>query len=90
MNELLAELKKAHELASQFSGGYSERFFGAEEFAKALDIAVSELENGNNVVVEDLYLWFLPTSDWDDFIKLEGLELGQRVSDLLAEYRANT
>lgn len=90
MNELLAELKKAHELASQFTGGYSERFFGAEEFANALGITISEFENGNNAVVDDLYLWFLPTSDWDDFIKMEGLELGQRVSDLLAAYRANT
>lgn len=89
MKELLAELKKAYELASQFTGGYSERFVGAEEFATALGMAVRELENGNDAIVEDLYLWFLPTSDWDDFIKLEGLELGQRVSDLLAEYRTN-
>lgn len=90
MNELLAELKKAHVLASEFAGGYSERFFGAEEFADALGKAISELERGNKAVIDDLYLWFLPTSDWDDFIKMEGLELGQRVSDLLAKYRENT
>ena len=90
MNELIAVLKKAHELASQFEGGYSVRFFGAEEFAKALGIAVNEFENGNDSVLDDLQLWFLPTSEWDDFIKLEGLELGQRISALLAEYRANS
>lgn len=53
-------------------------------------MAVNEFENDNEAIVEDLYLWFLPTGDWDDFVKLEGLELGQRVSDLLAEYRATT
>lgn len=90
MNELLAELKKAHALASEFTGGYSERFFGAEEFSDALGKAIGELESGNMAIIDDLYLWFLPTSDWDDFIKMEGLELGQRVSDLLAKYRENT
>lgn len=90
MNELLTELKKAHALASEFTGGYSELFFSAEEFADALGKAISELERGNKAVVDDLYLWFLPTSDWDDFIKMEGLELGQRVSELLAKYREST
>lgn len=71
-------------------GAYSERFFGADAFAKALGSAVSEFENGNKVVVEDLYLWFLPTSDWDDFVELQGFALGQRVSELLVEYRNKT
>lgn len=71
-------------------GTYSERFFGADAFAKALSSAVSEFENGNKVVVDDLYLWFLPASDWDNFVKLEGFALGQRVSELLAEYRNKT
>ena len=90
MDELLAQLKMAHALASEFTGGYSERFMSAEEFADALGKAISELESGNTAVIDDLSLWFLPTSDWDDFVKLEGLEMGQRVSDLLEVYRANT
>lgn len=51
---------------------------------------IHELERGNEEIVDDLFLWFLPTSDWDDFIKMEGLELGQRVSVLLAKCRENT
>lgn len=89
MNELLAELKKAHDLVSQFAGGYSERFFGAEEFAKALGVAINELENGDESSLDNLYLWFLPTSEWDDFTNMDGLEIGQRVSDLLAKYCGN-
>jgi hypothetical protein len=82
---LVSELKKAHALASQFEGGYSERFFGAQEFAQALNKAIDDLKNGNTSVLGDLQLWFLPTSDWDDFVKNEGVELGQRISDMLAE-----
>ena len=82
---LVSELKTAHALASQFEGGYSERFFGAQEFAQALNKAIDELKNGNTSVLGDLRLWFLPTSDWDDFVKNEGVELGQRISDMLAE-----
>jgi hypothetical protein len=90
MNEILTELKKAHALASEFTGGYSERFFGAEEFAAALGKAIVELENGNLTVIDDLHLWFLPTSDWDDFVSVEGIGLGQHISDLLTAYRKNT
>jgi hypothetical protein len=80
---LIVELKKAHELASEFTGGHSERFMSAEEFAQALGQAISELERGNTAVLEKLSLWFLPTSDWDDFIKVDGIELGQKISDML-------
>jgi hypothetical protein len=80
---LIVELKKAHELASQFTGGYSERFMSAEEFAHALIQAIAELEAGNTAVLKKLDLWFLPTSDWDDFVKMEGIELGERISDML-------
>ena len=90
MNELLIELKKAQALASKFQGGYSERFMGAEEFAKVLEGAIKELESGNSGVLSNLYLWFAPTSDWDDFIKSEGMELGQKVFDLLKNYQPNT
>ncbi|MDR1274896.1 MAG: hypothetical protein LBL72_00665 [Candidatus Accumulibacter sp.] len=83
IDPLIAELKKAHALASQFTGGYSARFMSAEEFAHALAQTIAELEAGNTAALKKLNLWFLPTSDWDDFVKLEGMELGQRISDML-------
>jgi hypothetical protein len=85
IDALLPELREAHILASQFEGGYSERFFGAQEFAHALGNAIAELEQGNLSVLSDLQLWFFPTSDWDDFVKSDGIELGQRISDMLSE-----
>ena len=87
--ELLVELKKAQKLASQFTGGYSERFFDAEEFAHALDATIIKLEGGDIGVLENLSLWFLPTSDWDDLIKIDGFELGQRISELIEKYLTN-
>lgn len=49
--------------------------FGAQAFAHALDEAIKELKNGNISVLGDLSLWFLPTSDWDDLVKNEAVEL---------------
>ncbi|MEK6787887.1 MAG: hypothetical protein AABY68_02925 [Pseudomonadota bacterium] len=83
---LIDELKKAHELASQFAGGYSERFMSAEAFSDALGQAIINLEAGDTTVLLQLDLWFLPTSDWDNFIKVEGIELGQRISDMLRSH----
>ena len=85
---LLTDLRKAHELARQFTGGYSERFMSAKDFTSALGEAITELENGNAEVLKDIQLWFLPTSDWDDFVKMEGLELAERISGMVRS-RAN-
>jgi hypothetical protein len=82
------ELRKAYPLASEFRGGYSERFDSAESFTQALGTAISQLEHGDLGVLRKVSLWFLPTSDWDDLVGLDGLELGQRVSDMLLSYGA--
>ena len=84
--KLIAKLKTAHELVSQFTGGYSEGFFSAEEFSAALGKAIQELESGNEEILRDIQLWFLPTSDWDDFVGQEGIPLGEEVSRLLDQY----
>lgn len=82
---LIIHLRKARELACQYVGGYSAHFDSAEEFAYELGQAVEELEAGNEAVLEKLHLWFSPTSDWDDLVRMDGIELGQRVFDMLSE-----
>lgn len=79
----MAKLKAAHALVSRFTGGYSEGFFSAEEFSAALGKAIRELELGNEEVLRDIQLWFLPTSDWDDFVGQEGVQLGEDVSRII-------
>jgi len=79
MEELLIILNEAEHLASQFTGGYSHRFLSAEDFHSALRNSIIELKKGNRDILKDIWLWFAPTCDWDDFIGTEGLELGNRI-----------
>ena len=84
--KLIAKLRAAHALVSQFTGGYSEGFVDAEEFSATLGKAIQELESGNKAVLSDIELWFLPTSDWDDFVGKEGLELGEEICQIITQY----
>lgn len=80
---LTSELRKAHALALEFKGGFSDHFNNAEQFAKALGDAIEQFESGDASALEQVHLWFLPTSDWDDLIGHYGIELGQSVSNLV-------
>lgn len=83
-NSLIALLDKAEKLASQYTGGYSGGFFSAEEFHETLSESIRKLKNGDNSQLDKLYLWFLPTSCWDDFVGKEGEHLGNEISRLLS------
>jgi len=77
MNSLIADLKKAEKILSQYSGGYSGEHLSAEEFHKDLVDRINKLENGDISVIEDLWIWFAPTCQWDDFVG--NVDLGERI-----------
>ncbi len=83
---LIRELKDAHQLVSQYEGGYSGEFLDAKEFAAALKEAIVLFESGDDTCVRNLYLWFAPTTAWDDFVGLEGMELGNSIFEKLQQY----
>ncbi len=85
MHTLIMLLDQAEELAAQFSGGYSGNFWSAEEFHMALAQSIMKLKNGDQSQLEKLNLWFLPTSCWDDFIGLDGLDLGNEISEIISK-----
>jgi hypothetical protein len=86
-SDLINELKKAYDLASQYEGGHSGEFLDAREFAAALKKSIEMFEAGNDDCVMDLWGWFAPTTEWDDFIGCEGMELGNSIFEKLDEYR---
>ena len=81
--KLIELLDKAENLAGQFSGGYSGQFLSAEEFHLALVDSITKLKNGDDSQLDNLNIWFLPTSCWDDFVGSDGQELANEISDLL-------
>jgi len=86
---LIGNLKKACEVASQYSGGYSGEFLDAQEFHQALVEAVIAFENGDISQVKSLWVWFAPTAVWDDFVGMEGIELGNSIFSQLQNYISN-
>lgn len=85
IKKLIELLHKAEHLAGQFSGGYSEQFFSAEEFHSSLVGSITKLKSGDNSQLDKLNIWFLPTSCWDDFVGIDGQDLANQISDLLVK-----
>ena len=83
---LIEELKTAYQLVSQCEGGYSGDFLDAREFAVALKEAITLFESGDDTCVKNLWLWFAPTTAWDDFVGSEGMELGNSIFEKLEQY----
>lgn len=80
---LLELLDEAEKLAGQFTGGYSDHFFSAEEFHKGLKESITKLKKGNLDELDTLFVWFAPSYDWDDFVGSDGLNLGNEIFELL-------
>jgi len=77
MDSLISDLKKAEKILSEYSGGYSGEHLSAEEFNKDLVDRINKLENRDKSVIQDLWIWFAPTCQWDDFVA--NVDLGEKI-----------
>jgi hypothetical protein len=77
MEALIADLKEAEKILSEYSGGYSGEHLSSEEFHKDILDRIKKLESGDESVIEDLWIWFAPTCQWNDFVG--NIELGERI-----------
>ena len=77
VDSLIADLNKAEKILSTRSGGYSGEYLSAEEFHTDLVNRIKKLSDGDESVIEDLWIWFTPTCQWDDFVG--NVELGERI-----------
>jgi hypothetical protein len=87
IKRLLKLLDEAEKLAGQFSGGYSNNFLSAQEFHSALADSIKKLKAGDYDQLNELWLWFAPTCDWDDFIHKDGEDLANEIHPLVTELR---
>lgn len=87
LQQLIKLLDEAEQLAGQFTGGYSDHFFSAQEFHSALKESVNKLKAGDIEQLNNLWLWFAPTYDWDDFIHQDGEDLANAIHPLVTELK---
>ncbi|PBQ30443.1 hypothetical protein CNR22_01230 [Sphingobacteriaceae bacterium] len=85
--ELIDDLHKAEELLSNFTGGHSGEFSSAEHFRETFVDAIDDIEGGNQTDLTRFYIWFLPTSTWDDFTKDQGQELGNKIFERVDSWK---
>lgn len=87
LERLIKLLGEAEKLAGQFTGGYSNNFFSAQEFHTALADSINKLKVGDIDQLISLWLWFAPTCDWDDFIRQDDEDLANEIYSLVTELR---
>jgi hypothetical protein len=87
LERLIKLLDEAEKLAGQFTGGYSNNFFSAQEFHTALVDSINKLKVGDKDQLNYLWLWFAPTCDWDDFTHQDGEDLANEIHPLVTELR---
>jgi len=85
--ELLDDLHKAEKLLSNYKGRHSGNFSPAEKFHEALLDAIDDIELGNQTDLTPFYIWFAPTSIWDDFTGTEGNELGNKIFERVNNWK---
>ena len=77
--ELFSDLEQAEKILAKIKGGYSGTFTSTEQFYRALKEEVYDLKHQNVPDFRQICLWFAPTSTWDDFVGMEGIELSNRI-----------
>lgn len=87
IEQLYLLLEKAEKLTGQFTGGYSSHFISSKEFHLALVDSIAKLKAGDKEQLNDLWLWFAPTCDWDDFTHQDGQDLANDIFPLLTDLR---
>ena len=84
--ELFNDLDIALKILADYTGGYSGVFLSAEEFHKAFSEELIDLKYQNVPDFENICVWFAPTTAWDDFVGMEGIELGSRIFNRAYKY----
>lgn len=83
--QLILLLERAVQLSAEFSGGYSANFLSAEEFHATLAKTVQRIKENHITELEKIYTWFIPASAWDDFVDIDGLDLGNEIFELVTK-----
>ncbi|TGD57858.1 hypothetical protein [Flavobacterium humi] len=87
--DLFNDLEQAEEVLSKLTGGYSNNFNSVEDFHNAFVEELYDLKGQNIPDFKHIRLWFAPTSAWDDFVGLAGMELANRIYERASNWNKN-
>lgn len=84
-DKLIQLLEEAANLASEYTGGYSNQFSSAEAFHAALVESIEKLKDGDETQLQNIAVWFMPTSSWDDLVGIAGMDLANKISEIISK-----
>ncbi|MBQ4912836.1 hypothetical protein J8L85_00205 [Maribacter sp. MMG018] len=84
---LVRLLEKAEKMVSKYEGGYSGEYLSAQEFHKDLKTAIVDYKNGDDSRLDQLYIWFAPTCQWDDFVGKEGESIANEIFEIVSKLK---
>jgi hypothetical protein len=74
-------------MVAKYKGGYSGEYLSAQEFYKDLKASINEYKNGDNSKLDQFYIWFAPTCQWDDFVGKEGESLANEIFEIISRLK---
>ena len=89
MLDLFNDLEQAEEILSTLTGGYSSKFNSVEDFLNEFVEELYDLKSQNVPDFEQICMWFAPTSTWDDFVGINGIELANRIYERAKRWNEN-
>jgi hypothetical protein len=84
---LIKLLEKAEKIVSEYEGGYSGKYLSAQEFHKDLKYSIIDYRNGDDTKLDQFYIWFAPTCQWDDFVGSEGENLANEIFEIVSKLK---
>jgi hypothetical protein len=84
---LVRLLDKAKKIVSKYEGGYSGEYLSAQEFHKDLKSSIVDYRNGDDTKLDQFYIWFAPTCQWDDFVGSEGENLANQIFEIVSKLK---
>jgi hypothetical protein len=85
--ELLSQLGVALAILELPGNTKPFRFTSKEAFGEKLKMSESNLRELELEEIENLWRWFSPANEWDNFTGIEGADLGARIFDLVDALR---
>ena len=82
-------LEKSEKKLSRYEGGYSGQYLSAQEFHKDLKSSIADYKDGDDSTLDQFYVWFAPTCQWDDFVGKEGENLANEIFEIVDELRTH-
>lgn len=85
--ELLDDLNKAKKILEEISKRNLPNKEEIDDFYLHLEDEIDDIEHSNKLDLSKIYIWFLPTSVWDELTMTDGAEIGNPIFERVSRWK---